>query len=75
MFMLSGCSGVCGFNEFMRKRLIKEKFGDLSAQHIGRAAGDRSADVVAGKHGTRDCSNGENEYDFTIIQSSLLDKK
>ena len=48
---MCACSGVCGFNEFMRKGLINEKFDDLSTQQIGRAAGDRSADVGAGKHG------------------------
>ena len=73
--MVCGCSVVCGFNEFMRKRLINKKFGDLSTQQIGRAAGDRSADVGAGQHGSRDCSNGENECDFKICQSSMLDMK
>ena len=34
LFMVSGCSGVCGF---MRKRIINERFGDLSRQQIGRA--------------------------------------
>ena len=37
LFMVCECSGVCGFNEFMKKRLINERFSDLSKQQIGRA--------------------------------------
>ena len=73
--MVCWCSGVCGFDEFMTLRLINEKFCDLSTQQVERAAGDRSADVGAGQHGSRDCSNGENECDFTIRQSCMLDMK
>ena len=67
--MACGCSGVCGF---MRKRLINEKFGDLSTQQILTATGDGSADVAAGNGGPGDCANGENECDFKIWQSTML---
>ena len=56
----SWCVGVCGFNEFMRQRLINENVGDLSTQQIGiavlrcRCSKEnfyRSSDVGAGTNG------------------------